>query len=232
MAKELLRSSNYWTLNKTLVKKLGIETAFFLTNLIEAEHLMKKSDGWFFQTIEKLEEVSTLSRRKQDGAIKELEQLNLIEVKVKGMPAKRYFRINESELINLIFEKKIQFVRNEQTSLYETNKQVCAKRTTSKESTYKENKYKSSSSVYDFYQQNFGMITPFIAESIGTWINDLNEELVIESMKLALKAGKRFNYAEGVLKSWYKNNVRTVKDVEAMKNSKKPKNKFIKEVNF
>src|SRR5690625_5235051 len=73
----------------------------------------------------------------------------------------------------------------------------------------------SSSSVFDFYQQNYGVITPFIIESIEHWINDLSEELVIESMKIALKNNKQFNYAEGILRDWHNKNIRTIDDVEA-----------------
>ena len=32
LIKELLMSSNYWVLNKTIVKEFGIETAFLLSN--------------------------------------------------------------------------------------------------------------------------------------------------------------------------------------------------------
>lgn len=73
----------------------------------------------------------------------------------------------------------------------------------------------SSSRAHEFYEQNLGMLTPYIIENIDYWINDLNEDLVIESMKRAIKQGKKFNYAEGILKDWYKNNVRTLQDVEA-----------------
>lgn len=95
----------------------------------------------------------------------------------------------------------------------------------------------SSSSAYQFYEQNFGMISPFVAEKIEHWINDLSEELVIESMKIALTANKKFNYAEGILKDWIKNNVRTLSDVEAKQNERKrntnnKKTKFIEGVDF
>src|SRR5699024_10133424 len=60
------------------------------------------------------------------------------------------------------------------------------------------NTINSSSSAFAFYENNIGVLTPFIAENIEHWINDLNEELVIESMKLAIKANKKFNYAEGI----------------------------------
>ncbi|WP_342488561.1 DnaD domain protein [Cytobacillus sp. FSL W7-1323] len=69
--------------------------------------------------------------------------------------------------------------------------------------------------VSDFYQQNFGVLTPFISQNIVEWINDIGSELVIESMKRALKAQKPWSYAEGILKGWSRKNIKTIGDVNA-----------------
>lgn len=37
-----------------------------------------------------------------------------------------------------------------------------------------------------FYQENFGVISPFVSEEILGWITDSGEELVLEAMKRAL----------------------------------------------
>jgi len=73
----------------------------------------------------------------------------------------------------------------------------------------------SSSNAFAFYEQNFGVISPFLLNKINKWIDDLSEELVIESMKIALTNNKQFNYAEGILRDWYKRNIRTIDDVAA-----------------
>ncbi|AXM89363.1 DnaD domain protein [Anoxybacillus ayderensis G10] len=69
--------------------------------------------------------------------------------------------------------------------------------------------------AHQFYQDNFGVENPFIAECIDQWIDDMGEELVIEAMKRALKQNKPWNYAEGILKDWDRHNLRTLADVEA-----------------
>ena len=69
--------------------------------------------------------------------------------------------------------------------------------------------------AHRFYQENFGVENPFIAECIDQWINDVGEELVIEAMKRALKQNKSWSYAEGILKDWARRNLRTLADVEA-----------------
>lgn len=68
---------------------------------------------------------------------------------------------------------------------------------------------------FSFYQENFGVISPFISDSIQNWIDDLGEEVVIEAMKRALKQQKKWNYAEGILQDWVRNNVRSLTDIEA-----------------
>src|SRR5699024_10165687 len=76
------------------------------------------------------------------------------------------------------------------------------------------NNIESSSSAFKFYENNFGVLSPFVAENIEHWINDLNEQLVIEAMKRALKNQKKFNYAEGILKRWLNENITTIEQVE------------------
>ncbi|WP_229706165.1 DnaD domain-containing protein [Anoxybacteroides voinovskiense] len=68
--------------------------------------------------------------------------------------------------------------------------------------------------AHQFYQDNFGVENPFIAECIDQWVDDIGEELVIEAMKRALKQNKSWGYAEGILKDWAKHNLRTLTDVE------------------
>jgi predicted phage replisome organizer len=69
--------------------------------------------------------------------------------------------------------------------------------------------------VFDFYQQNFGILSPFVAEDIQQWENDLNSELVIEAMKIAILSQKNWRYATGILKDWHKKGLKTLQDVRA-----------------
>lgn len=120
--KQLLMSSNYYTLNKQIVKSLGIESAFLLTILIEASDGLSDDEGWFYQTIEKIGELTGIGRHKQDKIIKDLIELKILEQKNKGVPCKRYFKINYSMIENLVFFSP-------QTSLSENDKLDCKKET-------------------------------------------------------------------------------------------------------
>ncbi|MGE1041232.1 DnaD domain-containing protein [Bacillus wiedmannii] len=83
-------------------------------------------------------------------------------------------------------------------------------------STNKQNtNIQSSSSIFSFYENNFGILNSFIAESISQWVNDTSEELVQAAMERALKQQKKWNYAEGILKQWVNKNIRTLADVNA-----------------
>lgn len=122
----LMASSGYWVLNKKLVAMYGVETAFFLTSLAEAEtYVTKGKGGWFYQTIETVENLTGLTRYKQDRALKELVDDGVVETDVRGVPAKRYMKLNYKRLHD-------KFVNLPQTSLQETHKQDC-KKTTNKD---------------------------------------------------------------------------------------------------
>lgn len=120
--KQLLMSSNYYTLNKQIVKTLGIEPAFLLTILIEASDGLADDEGWFYQTIEKIGELTGIGRHKQDKIIKDLIESKILEQKNKGVPCKRYFKINYEIIENLVFQKQ-------QTSLSQNDKLDCKKET-------------------------------------------------------------------------------------------------------
>ncbi|KZD42750.1 Phage replication protein [Bacillus cereus] len=67
-----------------------------------------------------------------------------------------------------------------------------------------------------FYEKNFGFITPFIADGIYAWIDDLNAELVIRAMEIALEKNTRnMSYVNTILRDWRLKGFKTVTDVEA-----------------
>ncbi|HDR7242561.1 TPA: DnaD domain protein, partial [Bacillus mobilis] len=90
-------------------------------------------------------------------------------------------------------------------------------------------KSSSSKNPFSFYENNIGMLNPFMADSIEQWIKDTSEELVIAAMERALKQQKKWKYAEGILKHWSNNNVKTLQDVEASEAEYKNRNKGAKQ---
>ena len=100
--KYLLMSSNYFVLNKNLVKILGIETAFFLSVLVEADEMLADDDGWFYQTSPNIEEITGLSNHKQNKCIEQLISLGVLLQENKGMPMKRYFKLNYEKVLEIL----------------------------------------------------------------------------------------------------------------------------------
>lgn len=67
-----------------------------------------------------------------------------------------------------------------------------------------------------FYQENFGMISPFISEDLLGWVDYVGEPLVLAAMKRALERGKtNWGYVKAILLDWRKKGVRTVEAAEA-----------------
>lgn len=101
--KQLLMSSNYFVLNKQIIKIFGIENGYLLTALIEASDMLADEEGWFYQTVENIEDITTLNKYKQLQGIKVLVEAGVLEQINKGVPCKRHFRINFEMIEEIVF---------------------------------------------------------------------------------------------------------------------------------
>lgn len=86
-------------LNKNLIKNVGMEAAAVYSELVSKYGYFKKrnqltDDGYFFNTIEDLQKDTGLTEYLQRKAIKKLESFGLIKVELRGLPSKRYFKLN------------------------------------------------------------------------------------------------------------------------------------------
>lgn len=119
---ELIASSNFISVNKVLAKKIGLEESILLGELASEYTYWQRQgqlqDGYFFSTIENIEENTTLNRYRQDKAMKTLKELELVNVVLKGIPAKRYITINEKKLKELLDNNDAE---DEQASLSNIN---------------------------------------------------------------------------------------------------------------
>lgn len=122
----LLAADNFITVNRSIVKALGLEAAVLLGEFASEatywEEGEQTEDGFFYSTIENVEERTSLSVYQQKNAIAVLVENNLIEVKRMGMPARRYIKINERGIADLLTNKIASF---SQTRCRKTNKQDC-----------------------------------------------------------------------------------------------------------
>ena len=102
---DLLRNDGFIIYNKNLAKNIGVNEAILYSELLSRWNYFKQrgqltEDGFFFNTVKDLEDGTALSDYQQRRALNSLKEKGLIEMEVRGIPAKRYFSIVEdSELI-------------------------------------------------------------------------------------------------------------------------------------
>lgn len=106
----LLSSDNFIAVNKSIAAEVGLEAAVVLGELASEfvywQSIGGLEDGFFYSTIENLEKRTFLSGYSQRLAISKLQEKGWIEVKRKGIPAKRYVRIIEENLL-MFFDNKM-----------------------------------------------------------------------------------------------------------------------------
>jgi DnaD/phage-associated family protein len=77
--------------------------------------------------------------------------------------------------------------------------------------------HKKKENPFQFFQENgFGTISGYMHGKIAGWCADLNDDLVLEALKLAVENGKKtWRYAETILRSWADKQVKTVEEARA-----------------
>lgn len=94
----ILNPDNTGTYNRLLAHAIGLNEAVIYASLVAKfiyynSNDLLDSEGYFYSTAEDLQESTSLTRRQQDKVIKTLAQHGLIDSKVKGLPAKRHFKV-------------------------------------------------------------------------------------------------------------------------------------------
>ena len=122
---QLINPDNTITANRALAHAIGMtETIIYSTLIAKYTYYesrdMLENGKWFYCTSVDLQESTTFTLRIQKTAIDNLEKLGLINVMVTGMPAKRYFTLNDDiELIRDLIEKGLEKSRQMSETLRE-----------------------------------------------------------------------------------------------------------------
>ena len=99
-------------------------------------------------------------------------------------------------------------------------------------------KNKEKENIINFYNNNFGLITPHIAENIFSYLDDgLEEKLIIKSMEEAVNNNaRRWNYVKAILDDCLNNNIHTLDQYlikqKEFKNKKTNKTTTKKEITY
>lgn len=165
----LISSRGFIAVNKHLAKMYGLDEAILLGELAsEYEYWETRGgieDGYFYSTVENVQENTTLSDRRQRAAIKTLKDAGILRAKVKGQPPKRYFAIDENRLMAelKLANAQNQFLQNERIENGKTQELNLAKR---KGNNNKPNKNKGNKNKN--YKDIYVEIVSYLNEKAGT----------------------------------------------------------------
>ena len=96
---QLLAKENYITYHKGLAKKLGVDEAILFGEMCSLTNVYGDE---FFCDQETLMEETCLTEYRVRNAVKTLQDVGLLKVERKGMPAKNYYTLNEDVLIDML----------------------------------------------------------------------------------------------------------------------------------
>lgn len=132
--KKIIGNQAHWTLNKELVKKIGIAETLVLQHLIDLQENVFESE--FYQQIGRIAEELTLGEWKVKECLKTLKEYELIDIVKKGMPAKNYYKVYGKAVLEMIsrelpqesrksthLSEEAQLEENQLTSGVENNSQ-------------------------------------------------------------------------------------------------------------
>ena len=121
----VLANDNFIVVNRSLIKILGLKETIILGELASEYNYYKNNElldenGYFYSTIENIENNTTLSSYEQKKCLDNLSSMGIVNVVLKGIPAKRHIKINTLPIINL-------FANNLETSFQKIKKLDCEK---------------------------------------------------------------------------------------------------------
>lgn len=103
----MLLPGNHGYFLRDFAYDIGCTASIILMELLELDDFFsenytshpKHGDGWFYATEDKIERRTGIRRKQQESDIRTLKNMGFIEMKVFGLPAYRYFRINKLKVM-------------------------------------------------------------------------------------------------------------------------------------
>lgn len=151
----LLTSNGFITVNKHLARTLGLDEAVIFGELCSKYDYREKrgeldEGGYFYCTVEDLEEATTFGERRQRRAINSLVKIGLIEQVTKGLPRKRFFRIDENAVLEIFSIQSLRSAGHSPCEVQELvpakcriNNNTINKNTVNNKNIYREGRYSS-----------------------------------------------------------------------------------------
>ena len=158
----IIANNNYIILNKSLIKELGLKETIILGELASEYNYYKSNnmlnDGWFYSTVENVKNETSLSDYEQRIAINNLKDKKIISMIIKGIPAKRYIKINTLIIGNLLLNNlrtSSQKIKELDVENFDTNNNI---------------NNNNNNNIYNYIQKKFGrVLSPIECELISKW---------------------------------------------------------------
>ena len=198
---ELLSRDNFITVNKTVAKKIGLQASVLISELCYRRQYLDRAgklteDGFFYATIEDVEEETTLSVYEQRKALDLLKSLGIVEVERRDLPAKRYIYIDEDALTTLIYAETCCADSNNQVCEKFTNKSVKNSQTNNINNNITNN-YSHTSSKDDVLER----VSPATPENSTPHYSEKTSKKTSEPAKPEKVSGKLFDTPKKTKKS-------------------------------
>lgn len=110
-----IRFGSSYPYNTTIAKMLGSDSAHVMGVILKRYLFHEEKNelgegGWFYLTIEKMYQVSEglLTEEKQNNGLAPLLDIGVVEKERRGIPAKRFFRINMEMFNRLLTDRELQ----------------------------------------------------------------------------------------------------------------------------
>lgn len=104
LLRALLLNTNYFTVNKIIIKEFGLNEAAVLAILVETEAAHADENGEFFLLMSKMEQELNLGRKPIESAIKNLKRNGVISSRLAGQPAKALYTLNYQAIKDILDE--------------------------------------------------------------------------------------------------------------------------------
>ena len=206
---DFLANDNYIIVNKDLIRKIGLNEAVLIGELASEYKSWRKKeklvDDMFYSTIDNIEENTGLNEYHQRKIINNLIKLDLIECKVKGMPATRYIKLKQENIAKML---NLQFFNNLSSSSLKFKELVPENLKGNNNKNNNKNNNIIIDTIYDYLEQNGFVLTPIQYEVVSQWEDN---ELTRHAIKQAVLNNKfNINYIDKIIYSYKKNNIKSV----------------------
>lgn len=129
-----LDGSAYTNINHNMIIGLrgDVTQAFLLSRLLTMYSYFSNNnllnDGWFFQTVDDLNDNCGISESKQRRAFNELESQGLITTKLRGSPPRRHFKLDIDKVIGLFNISVRTYEKKKEKKEYDIQQKVQTKK--------------------------------------------------------------------------------------------------------